>query len=179
VRALIRHGAVRASGLAVSEKAVAISKTRAHFSRLMMPTDANPMGNVYGGSIVKYIDEVASVVAIRHARSNVVTASIDRMDFFHPVYIGNLLVLKAALNFVGHTSMEVGVRVEAEDLKTGKSMHTGSCYLTMVALDQWGKPSPVGAVAPTNDEERGWFNGAKERRDYRKRTRARDEASGD
>lgn len=159
----------------MAAKEAPISSTRAQFSRLMMPTDANPMGNVYGGSIVKYIDEVASVIAIRHARSNVVTASIDRMDFFHPVYIGNLLVLKAALNFVGRTSMEVGVRVEAEDLKTGKSMHTGSCYLTMVALDQWGRPTAVGPVQPSNDEERGWFEGAKERREYRRQTRERDE----
>ena len=159
----------------MEEKAVPIAKTRAQFSRLMMPTDANPMGNVYGGSIVKYIDEVASVVAIRHARTNVVTASIDRMDFFHPVYIGNLLVLKSALNFVGKTSMEVGVRVEAEDLKTGKTMHTGSCYLTMVALDQWGRPTPISPVKPSNDEERGWFEGAQERREYRRQTRQRGE----
>jgi len=155
----------------MAPKAVPIGTTRAQFSRLMMPTDANPMGNVYGGSIVKYIDEVASVVAIRHARTNVVTASIDRMDFFHPVYIGNLLVLKAALNFVGRTSMEVGVRVEAEDL------HTGSCYLTMVALDGRGRPKPVGAVRPSNEEERGWYNGAQGRREYRKRTRERDQAA--
>jgi acyl-CoA hydrolase len=138
----------------------------------MMPTDANPMGNVYGGTIMKYIDEVASVIAIRHCRTNVVTASIDRMDFFHPVYIGNLLILKGALNFVGTTSMEVGVRVEAEDMKTGKRMHTGSCYLTMVALDQWGKPTSAPKVAPASAEERAWFEGAQKRRAARKKERA-------
>lgn len=149
-----------------------IRATRGEFQRLMMPTDANPMGNVYGGTILKYIDEVASVIAIRHCRTNTVTASIDRMDFFHPVYIGNLLILKAALNFVGTTSMEVGVRVEAEDLKTGKRLHTGSCYLTMVSLDQWGKPTAAPKVAPTDDEERGWFEGAQKRRHARKKERA-------
>ncbi len=161
----------------MAEETVSIAATRAQFSRLMMPTDANPMGNVYGGSIVKYIDEVASVVAIRHSRTNVVTASIDAMDFFHPVYIGNLLVLKAAMNFVGRTSMEVGVRVEAEDLKTGKSLHTGSCYLTMVALDQWGRPTPVPSVKPADDDERRWYEGAMRRREYRKKTRALDQST--
>jgi len=149
-----------------------IHSTRAEFSRLMMPTDANPMGNVYGGSIMKYLDEVASVIAIRHCRSNTVTASIDRMDFFHPVYIGNLLIMKGALNFVGTTSMEVGVRVEAEDLKTGTRQHTGSCYLTMVSLDQWGKPTAAPKVHPSDEEERGWFEGAQRRRAARKKERA-------
>lgn len=149
-----------------------IASTRGEFQRLMMPTDANPMGNVYGGSIMKYIDEVASVIAIRHCRTNTVTASIDRMDFYHPVYIGNLLVMKGALNYVGTTSMEVGVRVEAEDMKTGKRLHTGSCYLTMVSLDQWGKPTAAPKVAPTDGEEKGWFEGAQRRRAARKKERA-------
>ncbi len=138
----------------------------------MMPTDANPMGNVYGGAILKLIDEVASVIAIRHCRTNTVTASIDRMDFFHPVYIGNLLILKSALNYVGTTSMEVGVRVEAEDLKTGKRLHTGSCYLTMVSLDQWGRPTVAPKVEPTDAEERSWFEGAQKRRNARRKERA-------
>jgi acyl-CoA hydrolase len=149
-----------------------IASTRSEFQRLMMPTDANPMGNVYGGSIMKYIDEVASVIAIRHCRTNTVTASIDRMDFFHPVYIGNLLILKGALNYVGTTSMEVGVRVEAEDMKSGKRLHTGSCYLTMVALDQWGKPTAAPKVEPSTPEEKGWFEGAQRRRNARKKERA-------
>lgn len=156
----------------MSDHAATIRSTRGEFQRLMMPTDANPMGNVYGGTILKYIDEVASVIAIRHCRTNTVTASIDRMDFFHPLYIGNLLILKAALNFVGTTSMEVGVRVEAEDLKTGKRLHTGSCYLTMVSLDQWGKPTAAPKVEPADDEERAWFEGAQKRRNARKKERA-------
>ena len=152
---------------------VPMRQTRAEFQRLMMPTDANPMGNVYGGSIMKYIDEVASVIAIRHCRTNTVTASIDRMDFFHPVYIGNLLIMKGALNFVGKTSMEVGVRVEAEDMKTGRRVHTGSCYLTMVSLDATGKPAPAPQVAPSSDEEKAWFEGARQRREARARLRGR------
>ena len=108
-----------------------------------MPMDANVAGNVFGGAILRLVDEVASIVAFKHARSNVVTASIDRMDFFSPVYIGDLLRLIASINYVHKTSMEIGVRVEAEDPLTGNVRHTGTCFLTYVALDRKGKPSPV------------------------------------
>lgn len=136
-----------------------------------MPTDANPAGNVYGGSILRYIDEVAGIVASRHTRTNVVTASIDRMDFIAPVRIGDVLVLKAAINNTGKTSMEVGVRVEAENTRTGHVVHTGSCFLTMVALDISGKPTDVPPVVALTDEERGWNEGAKRRREVRARNR--------
>ena len=85
-------------------------------SHMMLPQDANPSGNVHGGVIMKLIDSAAGVVAIRHARGNVVTASIDRLDFHHPVYVGNLVTLEAQLNWVGNSSMEIGVRAESEDL---------------------------------------------------------------
>ena len=116
--------------------------------RLMMPTDGNILGNVFGGAIMRYMDEVAGIVAFHHARKNVVTASIDRMDFYAPVYVGNLLILKAAVNYVGKTSMEVGVRIEAEDPLTGTTAHTGSCYLTFVALDGNGQAQPGRADHP-------------------------------
>ncbi len=140
--------------------------------RIMMPMDANPSGNVYGGSILKYIDEIASIVSFRYTRTNVVTASVDRMDFLEPVKVGDVLILKAAINGTGHTSMEVGVRVEAETPRTGQIVHAGSCYATMVALDGNGRPTPVPAVAPGNDEERGWFEGARLRREARLRARS-------
>ena len=116
--------------------------------RIMMPTDANIRGNVFGGSILKYMDEIAAVAAFRHARKNVVTASIDRMDFLAPVYLGDLLILKASVNYVGRTSMEIGVRIEAENPLTGVTTHTGSCFLTYVALDENGKPTAVEPVIP-------------------------------
>ncbi len=150
-----------------------IAETRTVVQRIMMPTDANPSGNVYGGSILRYIDEVASIVTFRHTRTNVVTASIDRMDFLAPMHIGDILVLKAAINFAGKTSMEVGVRVEAEEPRTGHVVHAGSCYLTMVALDRAGRPTPVPAVTPTTDEERAWFENGKRRRADRLRVRER------
>lgn len=132
--------------------------------RLMMPTDGNILGNVFGGAIMRYMDEVAGIVAFHHARKNVVTASIDRMDFYAPVYVGNLLILKAAVNFVGRTSMEVGVRIEAEDPLTGTTTHTGSCYLTFVALDADGRPTPVEPLIPVTADEKRRFREAQARR---------------
>jgi len=114
--------------------------TMAH---VMQPQDANPAGNVHGGVIMKYIDDAAGVVAIRHAGTICVTASIDRLDFHNPVFIGDLLILKACLNLVGKTSMEVGVRVEAENTITGEVRHTASAYLTFVALGKDLKPMKI------------------------------------
>ncbi|MBW1765947.1 MAG: acyl-CoA thioesterase [Deltaproteobacteria bacterium] len=124
-------------------------------SLVMLPQDANPAGNVHGGVVIKNIDSAAGVVAIRHARANAVTASIDRLDFHNPVFIGNLLTLKASVNIVGRSSMEIGVRAEAEDLVTGHVRHTASAYLTFVALDKNGRPREVPPlIFETEDEKR-------------------------
>src|SRR5207253_9649432 len=104
---------------------------------------------------------------------NVVTASIDRMDFYAPAYVGNLLILKAAVNYVGKTSMEVGVRIEAEDPLTGTTAHTGSCYLTFVALDGNGRPSRVEPIIPVTADEKRRFREAKARRKSRETNVAR------
>ncbi len=144
-----------------------VSASKTIVSLQMLPSDANPMGNVHGGTILKLLDVAAAVAAMRHARTNVVSASIDSMDFYHPVYVGNLLILKASVNYSGRTSMEVGVRIEAEDLKTGRLTHTGSSYITYVALDEDGKPTQVPEVLPhTRTEKRRWRE-AKERRTQR------------
>jgi acyl-CoA hydrolase len=124
-------------------------------SIVTLPQDANIAGNVHGGVIMKHVDSVAGVVAFRHAKSNVVTASIDRLNFHNPVFVGNLLIIKASLNMVGRTSMEVGVRVETENLITGEVRHTASAYLTLVALDPSGRPATVPSlVLETENEER-------------------------
>ncbi|MHB8881384.1 MAG: acyl-CoA thioesterase [Thermodesulfovibrionales bacterium] len=124
-------------------------------AQVMLPQDANPAGNIHGGVIMKLIDTTAAVVASRHARNNTVTASIDRLDFHHPVYIGDLLFLKASINMVGRTSIEVGVRVEAENYLTGEVRHTASAYLTFVALDKNNRPTQVPPlVLLTEDEKR-------------------------
>ena len=136
-------------------------------ARLMMPTDANVLGNVFGGAIMRYMDEIAAIVAWRHAGKNAVTASIDRMNFYAPVYVGNLLILKASVNYVGTTSMEIGVRIEAQDPTTRKGTHTGSCYLTYVALDDKGKPTPIPPLLLTTQEEKLRFKQALARRRLR------------
>jgi len=136
-------------------------------ARLMMPTDANVLGNVFGGAIMRYMDEIAAIVAWRHAGKNVVTASIDRMNFYAPVYVGNLLILKASVNYVGKTSMEIGVRLEAQDPTTRKGTHTGSCYLTYVALDEKGRPTPIAPLLVATPNERRRFNEALARRKLR------------
>lgn len=125
------------------------SVTMAH---MMLPQHANPAGNVHGGDIMKFIDDAAGVVAVKHARTNTVTASIDRLDFHRPVFIGNLLVVKASLNATGRTSMEIGVRVEAEDLRSGEIKHIASAYLTFVSLSADGRPTPVPPYTPTTEE---------------------------
>ena len=140
--------------------------------RIMMPTDANIRGNVFGGSILKYMDEIAAVAAFRHARRNVVTASIDRMDFLGPVYLGDLLILKASVNYVGRTSMEIGVRIEAENPLSGRTTHTASCFLTYVALDAKGRPTPVESVVPISPDEKRRFKEAATRRKIRQVERA-------
>jgi acyl-CoA hydrolase len=153
-------------------EARSVKESALETAHLMMPQDANIQGNVYGGTIMKLMDEIAGSVAALHARKNVVTASVDQMNFYEPVYIGNLLLLKASVNFVGKTSMEIGVRIEARDLKTGKSLHTGSSYLTFVALDDYGKPCEIAQVIPqTSDEKRRYAEG-KARRQRRLEVKA-------
>ena len=112
-------------------------------ARFMEQSDANFAGNVHGGIIMKHIDSLGGMIAFRHTKTNVVTASVDRLDFPGPVFIGNLLRLMGCVNMVGRTSMEVGVRVEAEDVLTDEVRHIASAYLTLVSLDEDGKPKEV------------------------------------
>jgi acyl-CoA hydrolase len=136
-------------------------------SELMMPHNANNLGHVFGGVVLSMMDKTAAVAALRHSRLSVVTASIDRVDFREPIHVGDLVVMKASVNYVGKTSMEVGVRVEAEELLTGRRRHTNSCYLTFVAVDQDGRPIPVPAVVPETPDERRRFHAAEQRRRIR------------
>lgn len=151
-------------------------ESRLSTSILMVPEDANPSGNVHGGVIMKHIDETAGVVAFRHSRSNSVTVSIDRVTFHHPVFIGNLLTLKACLNMTGRTSMEIGVRVESENLLTGDVRHTASAYLTFVALDASGLPKEVPQLIVETEEELRRNRQALDRRKVRLEERAREKS---
>ena len=144
-----------------------VEESSAVMSQLMSHQDTNLAGNVHGGVIMKLIDTAAGVAAVRHARSNVVTASIDRLDFHHPVFVGDLLTLRATLNFIGRTSMEVGVRVETENPMTGVRRHTASAYLTYVALDRNGRPMPLPPLILETEEEMRRNREAKARRETR------------
>ena len=153
--------------MTLSESAKTPSESLTTVSRIMMPMDANVAGNVFGGTILRLIYEVASIVAFRHARKNVVTASIDRMDFLASVYIGDLLRLNASINYVHRTSMEIGVRVEAENPLTGQVRHTGTCFLTYVALDKNRQPTPVPPLTPETEEDKRRWAEAEVRRNLR------------
>lgn len=147
-------------------------------SELMMPPDANMLGHVFGGVILSMMDKVAAIAAFRHSRSNVVTVSIDRVDFREPIHVGDLVVMKASVNFTGRTSMEVGVRVEAEDLLSGTRRHTNSCYLTFVAIDRNGRPLEIPAIQPETDDEMRRFDAARERRRRRLEERESEQRLG-
>ena len=133
-------------------------------SELMMPQDANVLGHVFGGVILSMMDKAAAVAAFRHARAACVTVSIDRVDFREPIHVGDLVVMKASVNYVGRTSLEVGVRVEAEEMTTGRRRHTNSCYLTFVAIDRNGRPLHVPALDPQTDDEKRRHEAARARR---------------
>src|SRR5919202_1454988 len=133
--------------------------------------DANTGGNVHGGTIMRMCDEVAGIAAIRHAGTRVVTAGMDRMTFLHPVLVGMILTVRGMVNAAWKTSMEVGVRVEAENVHTGEVTHTSTAYLTMVALTPEGKPAPVPPVEPQTDDERRRQREAEHRRATRLRER--------
>src|SRR3989338_7220861 len=134
-------------------KTKTIADSAATLSGVMMPIDANHYGSVHGGTILKLVDEAAFVVATKHARKNVVVASMDHIEFKHPVNVGDLLTLKASMYHVGRTSMDVEVGIETEKIKQGKILKVGSSYLTMVALDELGKPARVPRLILKTKEE--------------------------
>ena len=153
----------------VEGKGMTPAESYVSVTRIMLPMDANPMGNVFGGTILGLIEETAWLAAIRHARCNLVTASIDRMDFLAPAYIGDILHFKASVNYVHKTSMEVGVRVEAEKPTTGKVRHTGTCFLTYVALGKDRKPMPIPMLLLKTEEDKRRWDEAEQRQKARLR----------
>ena len=144
-----------------------VKDTSVVMAQLMTPQDVNLAGNVHGGVIMKLTDMAAGVVATRHTRTNSVTASVDRLDFHNPVFIGDLVILKASLNLVGRTSMEVGVYVQSENLITGQIWHTASAYITLVALDKDSRPMAVPPLILEAEEEMRRNREAQARREIR------------
>ena len=151
----------------MTEAARAVRESQHEASQLMMPQHANVLGNVFGGVVLSMMDTTAAVSAIRHARRVCVTVSVDRVDFREPIHVGDLLIMKSSVNFVGRTSMEIGVRVETENLLTGVRLHTNSCYLTFVAIDRNGTPVPVPPLQPETPDEIRRHDAARARRERR------------
>ncbi|HTP33668.1 MAG TPA: acyl-CoA thioesterase [Candidatus Acidoferrales bacterium] len=137
------------------------------YSELALPNDSNGLGNVLGGKVMHLVDLAAAIAGLRHARTPVVTASVDHLDFLHPVHVGELIMLRASVNRVFRTSMEIGVKVTTEKLLNGERVHTCSAYLTFVAIDANGKAIPIIPVIPETDEEKRRYRQAGERRDAR------------
>ena len=138
----------------------------------MVPTDANFHGNVFGGEILSEVDRVAFITATRHAKANCVTASFDRVDFIQPVHVGDVVDFDAEITYVGRSSMEVWVRVRSEALSGGAPRLVGEAYVTMVAVDSLGRPTPIPPLRVTTDEERRRFEEGRRRMEERRRTRS-------
>lgn len=144
-----------------------VSASRTVMSQLMMPHDANFAGVVHGGSLLSIMDKVAYACGSRHAGAYCVTASVDEVHFRTPIFVGALVTFMASVNYVGRTSMEIGIRVVAEEMPTGKTLHTNSCYFTMVAVGEDGKPSPVPPLILETDNDRRRHEEAELRRKLR------------
>lgn len=148
-------------------QARAVRESISEYTEMALPNDANPLGNLLGGHIMHLVDVAGAMSAMRHARCAVVTAAVDYMNFLYPVRIGQLVTLRASVNRVFNTSMEVGVKVWVEDLRTRAVKHTSSAYLTFVCLDDQGNRIPAPAVTPENETERRRYEEAGQRRAYR------------
>ena len=144
-----------------------VRESISEYAELALPTDANGLGNVLGGKVMHLVDLAGALAAMRHARRPAVTAAVDSLVFHHPGHIGDLITLRSSVNRVFHTSLEAGVTVETENLMTGQKVHTCSAYLTFVALDENGKPTPIPPVIPETETEERRYREAGERREYR------------
>lgn len=157
--------------MADAEKSPA--ESRAEVIVRMFPSDANPAGNVFGGEILKHIDMVAGIVAQRHSQSNAVTVCMDSVNFLRPVFVGNVLKLDARINYTHSSSMEIEVRAEAEDIKTGVKTTTSTAFVTFVALGPDGRPAKVPKLALKTDEDRAKFEQGKARMEGRIKARSK------
>ena len=145
-----------------------VKNTHVIMHELILPNDTNLLGNVLGGRVMHLMDMCAAMSAYKHARTAVVTASLDRLDFLAPAKMGEIMILKSSVNYTGKSSMEVGVRIESENPKTGNIYHTSSAYLTFVSLNENGKPQRIDDIKPENDIEIRRFNEGKIRHEERK-----------
>lgn len=144
-----------------------VKDSQVEMRELVLPNDTNPLGTILGGKVMHLMDIAAAMAAMKHSGKTVVTVSVDHIDFLSPIKMGQIVLIKASVNYVHKTSMEVGVKVWAEDFKTGKRTHTSSAYFTFVALDEKGKPTQVPKIIPETDEEKRRYREAQKRREAR------------
>jgi acyl-CoA hydrolase len=144
-----------------------VDESRVEMVEVVLPNDANPLGNILGGKVMHLIDIAGAIAAHRHSRSMLVTVSVDNLDFLHPIRVGQLIVLRAHVTRVFHTSVEVAVRVYLEDYLTGEKRQTSSAFVTYVAVDEHGRPKPILPVIPRNAEEKHDYREALTRRRHR------------
>lgn len=149
------------------ETSFSADRPTAELTEIVLPNDANILGNILGGKVMHLIDIACAIAAFRHCRRPVVTASIDDLDFRHPIKVGELIIVKAALNRAFNTSMEVGSKVFSENMLTGERKHTSSAYLTFVALGEDGKPVKVLEYVPQTDADKRHWKQAEIRRQIR------------
>jgi len=150
-----------------------VCASSAEFTHLVLPPDTNALGTIFGGRIMEWVDIAAAIVASRHCRMVAVTASMDALHFLAPVKLGDIVILKVAVNFAHKTSLEIGARIESENPLTGERRHTSSAYLTFVGLDEKGRPSEVPPVQPVTDEEKRRYQEAQVRYQERQKRRPR------
>jgi len=150
-----------------------VASTQSAMTEIILPNDANILGNLLGGRLMHFIDLTAGIAAYRHSRTYVVTAAMDHIDFIHPVHVGSLLILKSSVNRAFSTSMEVGVKVWAEEALSGKLLHVASAYLVFVALDREGHRMKVPALLPETPDEKRRYADALLRREHREAEAAR------
>jgi len=156
-----------------------VGESRTILTEIVFPTDTNYHGTIFGGRVMEYVDKVATIAGMRHARRPVVTASNDSLDFLAPVRVGEAIILEAFVTWTHKTSMEIFVKIQSENLYTGEKKLTATCFTTFVALDDDGRPTPVPPVIPETEEERKLFAGAQARYEARRKRRAQRNGAGE
>ena len=154
-------------------KSKLIKESQVIMHELVLPNDTNVLGNVHGGRVMCFMDICAAMSAYKHARQPVVTASVDQLDFLAPAKKGDILILKSSVNYAHRTSMEIGVRIDAESPLTGEVRHTATAYLTFVAIDKNNKPSKIPKLKPVTEDEKRCYDRAKKRHMKRRKNRSK------
>jgi acyl-CoA hydrolase len=161
----------KASHKALRAKARHVRDSQVEMTEIVFPNDANVLGTLHGGKLMQWLDIAASIASSRHSNKVCVTASVDKLDFLHPIYVGEAVILRASVNRVFSTSMEVGVKVMSENLLTGEVKHANSAYLTFVAIDEKRHPVPCLPIVPETADESRRYENALKRRQQRLRQR--------